>query len=184
MVQKTLTGWKRAALNVFIAFHVLGLAIWALPDSPLRKKLARPFEKYVVYLGLWHSWGMFAPKPLDINFDVQATLKYRDGSTAVWIAPRVEQLSMWERVPKERYRKWRERIRSDDYSMIWDDTSRWIARQMNKNPQNPPVEVRLTRYWAPIPKVNLNQDHQPLERTIAYTNSFTYAVTPIKPKDL
>lgn len=183
MVQKTLTGWKRTALNIFIALHVYALCMWGLPEGPFRRTLAHPFEKYIVYLGLWHSWGMFAPKPLDVNYDVRAKVKYQDGSVAEWIAPRMQELPWWQRVPKERFRKWRERIKADDYSMIWDDTSRWIARQMNKNPQNPPVEVKLTRYWAMIP-APLKGDYQPAIKEVAYTNSFTYAVTPIKPKDL
>ena len=184
MVQKTLTGWKRAALNIFIAFHVYALFIWGLPDGEFRKHMARPVEKYVVWLGLWHTWGMFAPKALDVNYDVRAHVKYQDGSTAEWIAPRMQEMSLRERALKERQRKWRERIRDQSYSMIWDDTSRWIARQMNTKPNNPPVEVKLTRYWAMIPAPNLRQDYQPRPKEVAYTNSFTYAVTPIRAKDL
>src|SRR5688500_17855748 len=94
----TLTGWKRGALNIFIAFHVVALFLWGLPDGAFRKHAAKPFEKYVVYIGLWHIWGMFAPKPLDVNFDVRATVKYQDGTTAIWQAPRIEKLPMSQRM--------------------------------------------------------------------------------------
>src|ERR1051325_2069577 len=172
MVQKTLTGWKRAALNIFIAFHVYAMVIWGLPESTFRNHMARPVEKYVVYSGLWHIWGMFAPKPLDINFDIRATVKYKDGSTAEWIAPRMEELPIGRLLPKERFRKWRERIRADEYAKIWDDTARWIARQMNTNVNNPPVEVRLTRWWVEIPPPNLKQDYQPRPERVAWNKSF------------
>src|ERR1051326_2116413 len=105
MVQKSrkpIAGWKRAALNVFIAFHVIALFFWGLPESPFRSRMAKPFQPYVVYMGLWHIWGMFAPNPLDINFDVRAQVIYRDGSTAEWHVPRPEEFSVWERAPKER----------------------------------------------------------------------------------
>jgi hypothetical protein len=184
MVSKPLTGWKRAALNIFIAFNLLGLFLWGLPDGAFRKYMARPFEKYIVYMGLWHIWGMFAPKPLDMNFDVRATIKYQDGSTAEWIAPRMEELPHSQRVPKERFRKWRERIRSEEYMMIWDDTARWIARQNYPNPQNPPVEVKMTRWWTPIPEPNRKQDYQPPIKSVTFKKSFTYGTYPIKPKDL
>ena len=184
MVQKPLNGWKRAVLNVFIAFHAVALFLWGLPDGPFRSHTAWPFQRYVVYTGLWHIWGMFAPKPLDINFDVRATVKYRDGSTAEWIAPRVEEMSVWQRMSKERFRKWRERIRSEEYIMVWDDTAHWVARQMNRNPQNPPVEVKLTRWWIDTPLPNLKQDYQPLPRRVVWNKSFTYGTYPITTKDL
>jgi hypothetical protein len=186
MVSKphTLTGWKRATLNVFIAFNFAALFFWGLPDGPFRKYTARPFEKYVVYMGLWHIWGMFAPKPLDINFDVRATVKYQDGTTKEWIAPRMEELPIAQRVPKERFRKWRERIRSEEYMMIWDDTAHWIARQVHRNPQNPPVEVKMARWWTEIPPPDLKQDYQPPIKNVTFKKSYTYATFPIAAKDL
>jgi hypothetical protein len=184
MVRKPITGWKRAALNIFISLHFAALFFWGLPDSPLRNHMARPFERYVVYMGLWHIWGMFAPAPLNLNVDVRATVKYKDGSTNVWIAPRMEELPIWQRASKERYRKWRERIRSEEYTVIWDDTSRWIARQMNNQPNNPPVEVRLTRWWTEIPRPNMKRDYQPRAMKVDFINSLTYSVCPITPKDL
>src|SRR5215212_6279761 len=109
MAQKILTGWKRGILNILITLHVLGLFLWGLPDGKFRSYTAWPFERYIVYMGLWHIWGMFAPAPLNINFDVRAEVRYQDGSKAEWVAPRMEELSIWQRAPKERYRKWRER---------------------------------------------------------------------------
>jgi hypothetical protein len=184
MVRKPLTGWKRAALNCFISLHFAALFFWGLPDGPFRNHMARPFEKYVVYMGLWHIWGMFAPAPLNINFDVRATVKYQDGSTAEWIAPRMEELPIWQRASKERFRKWRERIRSEEYSMIWNDTARWIARQMNTKPNNLPVQVTMTRWWVDIPPPILNRDYQPPVKRANWVNSFTYSVCAITPKDL
>jgi len=184
MNRKTLTGWKRIALNIFIAFNVYAFAMWGLPNGPFRKEMVKPVAWYILNLGLWHGWGMFAPKALDVNYDVRAQVKYHDGSTAEWIAPRMQELSLWEKAPKERYRKWRERIRTVEYSSVWDDTSRWIARQMNTKPNNPPVEVKLTKYWSPIPPPNLKQDYQPPLGEVVYINTQTYAVTPIRPEDL
>ena len=184
MVVKPLTGWKRVALNIFIAVHVAMLFIWGLPAGALRTTLAQPTEKYMMFSGLWHIWGMFAPKPLDLNFDVRAMVKYQDGSTAEWIAPRMEELSIAQRFSKERFRKWRERIRSEDHRMVWDDTSRWIARQMNRNPKNPPVEVQLTRWWVEIPPPDLTRDYQPQPKKVVWNKSFTYSKTAITPKDL
>jgi hypothetical protein len=181
---KPLSTWKRTALNVFIAFHVFALFFWGLPESLFRTRMIRPFESYYFFAGLWHNWNMFAPMPLIVNFDVRAQVKYRDGSSAEWIAPRMQELPMWERASKERYRKWREKIRTDDFKGIWPETARFVARQMNRRPDNPPVQVKLTRYWINIPKPKFQTDFQPIPASYNPTNSYTYFTLPIQPEDL
>jgi hypothetical protein len=171
-------------LNLFILFHLVALFSWGMPESAFRNRMAKPFEKYMLYSGLWHIWGMFAPVPLRFHFDVRAEIRFRDGSIKEWIAPRMEELPVWERAPKERYRKWRERIRSEEFAVIWGDTARYIARQMDSNPGNPPVEVKMTRYWMELPRPDMKRDYQPLTARFDPTNSFTYTTIPILPEDL
>jgi hypothetical protein len=171
-------------LNIFLVFHLAALFFWGMPDNPFRNRMIRPVEKYMLFTGLWHIWGMFAPTPLRFHFDVQAIVKFRDGKEKTWVAPRMEEFSVWERAPKERYRKWRERIRSEEFAMVWPDTARYIARQLNTDPANPPVEVQLKRYWVEIPRPNRRQDYQPMPKRFDPTNFFVYAVFPIEPKDL
>src|SRR4051794_29910788 len=136
MVRKPIPGWKRAALNIFIALHLFALIFWGLPESPFRNRMIQPFTPYYLQTGLWHTWNMFAPMPLVVHFDVRGQVKYLDGSTAEWIAPRVEDYPVLQRTTKERYRKWREKIRTDDYRIVWPEAARFIAREMNHNPAN------------------------------------------------
>jgi hypothetical protein len=184
MVQKRITGWKLWALNAVIALHLYAMFFWGLPDSPFRNRMARPVEKYVVYTGLWHIWGMFAPGPLDMHFDVSAEVKYQDGTKVTWMVPRPQDYPIFQRTGIERYRKWRERIKADDFRMIWDDAAHYVARLMNKNPNNPPVEVKWTRFWIPIPRPIKGQDYQPMPAGYTPNQSFTYATFPITAKDL
>jgi hypothetical protein len=142
--------WMRGLITLFILFHVYIMAIWGLPGSGFRAALSRPIEKYVIYIGLWHSWDMFSPDPLSLNFLVQAEIIYQDGSKKTWDFPQMDKLSLWERFQKERYRKWGERVRQDAYAGIWDDTCRFIAR-INDTPTNHPARVILIRNWEPIP---------------------------------
>lgn len=183
MVSEKPKQWKRALLNVFIAFHLVAFAVWGMPSGAFRAQITALYATYFYKGGLWHSWNMFAPKPLSTNIDVQATVKYSDGSKATWIAPRMEELQGFDRLGKERFRKWRERIKSDAHSIIWDDAARWIAREMNTKPGNPPVEVKMTRYWKDVPKPRA-RDFQPLPVVYAKTNSSTYATVAIRPMDL
>src|SRR5207253_2523469 len=115
---------KRVLISAFILFHFYIMAIWGMPGSTFRYFLSRPITTYVLDIGLWHSWDMFSPDPLAINFNLEAEILYQNGQVKTWTFPRMEKLGYWERFQKERYRKWRERVRLDMFSMIWDDTAR------------------------------------------------------------
>ena|SRR5436190_6407680 len=159
--------WKRALISVFIFFHIYIMAIWGQPGSTFRYFLAKPVEAYVIYTGLWQSWDMFSPDPLAINFNLKAEITYQNGIVRTWTFPRMEKLGYWERFQQERYRKWRERVRMDMYSIVWDDTARYVAR-VNDTPTNHPVQVSLIREWQPIPMPvnvpgkNRVSDYQPM----------------------
>src|SRR3954470_14934396 len=84
----------RVGINVFVLVHLYIMLVWGLPGSAFRSLLAKPVENYVIYWGLWHSWDMFSPDPLSLNFLVDAQITYQDGSTRIWEFPRMEKLSL------------------------------------------------------------------------------------------
>ena len=132
---------------------------------------------------------MFSPDPLSVNFRVSAEVVFRDGSTKSWEFPRMEKLGLGERFQKERYRKWRERVRQDVYAGIWDDTCRYIAR-LFRNPANPPVRVILIRYWQPIPPPRITagkrkpDDFQPVPDHYDLNFNYRFKFYDVKPGDL
>jgi hypothetical protein len=72
------------ATNLFILAVLLFLVCWDYPvDHPPRRLvhwLAQPFT----YLGLWHSWAMFAPQPIHVNRRLRAAVTWSDGSVDIW----------------------------------------------------------------------------------------------------
>ena len=174
--------FKRLLLNLFIGFHVWLMAVWGLPGSNFRTVFARPIERYVIYWGLWHSWDMFSPDPLSLNFNLEAEIIFADGSMRTWEFPRMEQLSLWKKFQMERYRKWRERVRQDAYVAVWPDTCRWIARRFN-NPANPPRQITLIRRWGQIPPP-IPGDFQPMPKGFTTPSSYRFVTYDVKPEDL
>lgn len=192
--EKTYGPWKRTLITLFVLVHVYIIFAWGLPGSPFRSVLCHPVSQYVMYAGLWHSWEMFAPDPLAMNLTVEAEITYADGAKGIWEFPRMEKLGFWERFQKERYRKWRERVRQDAYNAIWTDVTRYIAR-LHYQPENPPREVVLIRRWQPIPPpmVDLDtnnlaaspmRDYQPMPKEFPMGFSYRFKHYLVQPEDL
>ena len=136
---------KRLLIHLFIASHLVAISFWCVPvDSPLIplcRDLVRP---YFLWAGLFQSWDMFAPIPKGANTYIEATLRYWDGSQKTWTFPRVEQMSLTEKLFKERYRKFADNLQRDELDELLPDAARRIAR-LNSSPGHPVRTVILVR---------------------------------------
>lgn len=193
---RTIAICQRVALNAFIALQVFVIIGWGLPSSRFRDGLVGWLQEYVVFIGIWHSWDMFSPDPLIVNFNLYGEVILADGQTNLWEFPRMEKLSLTERFQKERYRKWRERVRQDAYHAVWRDTAKFIARQSLQNGA-PPKRVVLVREWdsipAPLPPPGQTnsakgagpwRDDQPMPDSFPLTQSYRFHTYFPRPGEL
>lgn len=169
----TLRRAQKCLISFFVVIHMSAITASAWPDggSTLRHRLLEVCDPYLNGLALAQKWNMFAPQPPTDNFDIVATITYRDGSSTTWTFPRMQDLSYSERCHRERYRKWREFVRTDAWSALWPDAARWIARKGFREAANPPVTVVLTRWWSPIPPPHdgaIEPGLQPCDRDHSY----------------
>ena len=141
---------KRAAVNIFLIFHIFSVACWCIPiTSALVVAYRNSIAPYFLWVGLFQSWDAFSPSPKATNSHIDAIVLYNDGATRNWSFPRMEQLSLTKRYFKERYRKFVEYLNGDSYSALWPDAARFIARRNNNRP-SPVRMVFLVRYWSDI----------------------------------
>jgi hypothetical protein len=193
---------RKTVVNAFIVFHLVIITAWSLPPPQQGNKrpfivyLSQKYEDtreritnnrvvswYMIFMGLWQGWDMFSPNPLSLNLDVEADITYRNGQVVNYIFPRMNELGLFQRYQKERYRKWRERVRVDDYRSIWHDAALWVARQHYTDVNNPPVHVSLTRYWMQLPPPQAGQ-YQPWQAYYERTSHYQYYDLNIEPGDL
>jgi hypothetical protein len=170
---------KRAAITVFLVFHMFAAAVWAVPiDSPLTQAFRNLIGPYVLWVGFFQKWDMFSPDPSRLNNFVSATIVFRNGSRRLWVFPRMEMLGYADRYAKERYRKYaNDNLRLDSNAGLWPDAARYAAR-VNNDPSNPPVSVVLTRYWSEVP----GPGGAPVEE--APWQQFPFFRYQVSPKDL
>jgi len=142
---------RKPLISALIVLILYCGSLWILPDSAGRSTLLEPFTPVILYIGLCHKYTMFAPNPKNINLDIDAKVTFSDGSTTVWQYPRIERLGLYERIQKERFRKFGiDHLKNDDHRLLWPDFARWVAR-INDSGGRHPVRIELERNWADVP---------------------------------
>jgi hypothetical protein len=169
---------KYFAINAFLIFHLIAIPCWCIPNStpliPIVKNVIRP---YFVWAGLFQSWDMFAPSPKSTNSYMEAIILYKDRSSQLWSFPRMENLTLTQRYFKERYRKYEDNLQNNDFSELWPDAARRVAR-LNSDSVNAAQSVLLVVRWSDIiPRTDGSYDRGPWDVNVF----FSY---PVKPEDL
>lgn len=116
-------------------------------------KTADPIRTYLLVTGFWQFWDMFAPDPSNQDLWGDAEIVRQDGTVEHYQYPRMYLLPIQKKLVMERHRKFFERASQDSFAYLWPQFARVIAREVDNDPKNRPVEVRLTRHWQQIPPV-------------------------------
>lgn len=170
-----LPGLARLLLTLFIAFHIVSIALWALPiNASLTRLVQKRLGPYFSLIGLRQEWSLFAPDPISANSYVDAQIVLQNGDVRTWTFPRLEGLGLKERYGKARYRKFVGWLYRKRYAYAWPDAARYVARQL-KNSAVPPRTVKLVRHWARIPPIDSDDDTPPAWQSNVF---FVYQILP------
>lgn len=129
----------RQLLSVVLAFTVVVVVVWNLPQSSLREAMLPVVEPAVGVLGLDQRWNLFAPNPPQRTYQVVARITYADGSLALWEPPN-----------NDRWRKWLGVARTSQNRLLWEPTAAWIAHH-HDGAERGVVRVELIRRWRDLP---------------------------------
>ncbi len=140
-------GWRwtaqRALISAFVAFHLTATVIWIIPHSPLKFMLFPMFTRYMIPLGLWQSWWMFAPDPLRETLVLEAEVIDAQGMRHLFEFPKVADLSWWRKLPRFRHSKFTSNLTIDEFAIQREFTARHAVRQLRLEPRAFPVHVSL-----------------------------------------
>ena len=173
----------KAVIHVLVGAHLAAVICWSCsapkPVTPVDRLIRARLAPYILPVGFWHTWDMFANAPISNNY-LEAEVTFADDSRATWPFPRVDRLPYFQRYRSERYRKWvTERVvaAGNPAPLVAEAAARFAARQVER-PGNPPRKVELIRYRSQTPpprRVQL-QPHteapQDWERQLLYTCEF------------
>ena len=155
-----------AAGIVFVLLLEIGIHLPA--GSTMDDRFGRVSNEYIRILGAEQAWGVFAPNPRGVSIGMEARVAFADGRTAVWTLP--EGVPVGANLRYYRWRKWLERVRSDDYKSLWEPTARWVA-SLYEDESSAVVRVDLVRRFRRTSAVATPPPHE----EAVY---FTYVVPP------
>jgi hypothetical protein len=133
----------RVVISAAIVILLLAQVATHLPsESALHRSVGDRADTAVRLLASEQQWGVFAPDPRMTSLGIEGRVTFADGSTDVWHLP--EGPRVGANLRYYRWRKWLERVRSDDYEGLWGPTAQWIADQHSGGP-SPVAKVELVR---------------------------------------
>ena len=143
---------KRAAINIFLIFHLVIIFCWAMPLNTRLVVNVRPLiAPYMTWSGLAQGWNLFAPNPLSLNTRVEAEFVYRDGRKGVWKFPLPQEYGYIRRYTMEREHKFSfDSLLNDRFALLRPDAARYLAKLNNTQKDNPPVSMTLVSYRSKI----------------------------------
>ena len=132
-------------IGIAIVLVLLAQVVTHLPGASAVEDEVGPSANHVVrLLGVESQWGVFAPNPRSTSIRIEGRVTFEDGSTAVWHLP--EGTRIGGNLRYYRWRKWLERVRSDDYRGLWEPSCQWIASLYDEF-DSPVEKVQLVRMF-------------------------------------
>lgn len=165
-------------INVFLLVLFFMFWFFDMPKtSPwyfIRKKI---LERPMKWMGFSHGWGMFAPKPINVNRCLRVELILGSGEKYQWPIEDFESLTKWQAVYKGRHRKYQEYLVSKSANILRPAYCDYVIRKYReKFPKGSPV--RVVRLYRQVAKIR-----PPGSRVIAsteYMEELSYQYPPIK----
>jgi hypothetical protein len=135
---------RRLVISAFVLFHVAALSIWTMPPCAFKDRYLEPFRYYVLPLGLWQWWSVFAPEPLRENRVLEAEVIDAKRLIHVFEFTKIGDLPWYEKMVRYRNPKFTDNMLSGgEYNQQRVFTARHVVRQLGLGEDSFPVTVSL-----------------------------------------
>jgi hypothetical protein len=134
---------RRLLISAFLVAHIGATIIWVLPGGVIRERTLPALRYYLMPLGLWQFWAMFAPDPVRDTYMLEAEVVDARGLRYNFQFPRIADYSAWQAIPRFRYSKYAANMSINEFELPREFAARHVARQLNLLDEAFPVDVRL-----------------------------------------
>jgi hypothetical protein len=135
---------RRLVISAFVLFHLSALAIWTIPPCYIKEHFQKPcYLYYMLPLGLWQWWAMFAPEPVRDTVFLDAEVVDCKGLRHVYEFPRLAELPWWKKIPGYRHPKFASNMGTEEYLKARQFVARHVVRQLGLGTEAFPLWVSL-----------------------------------------
>jgi hypothetical protein len=134
---------RRWVISAFVMFHLSALIVWTMPHCAIKTMVQNPYRYYVLPLGMWQWWAIFAPDPMRCTAVLNAEVVDAKGMRYTYEFERIGDLSWWEKYPRYRHPKFTSNMMNDEYKHQRVFTARHAVRQLGLEPEAFPLVVSL-----------------------------------------
>jgi hypothetical protein len=123
---------RRWVISAFVIFHLSALVMWTIPQCAIKARCQSPYYYYVLPLGLWQWWAIFAPDPIRNTMVLDAEVVDAHGMRHTFEFPRLGDLTWWQRFPRYRNCKFTANMMIEEYKVHRTFTARHAVRELAK----------------------------------------------------
>lgn len=135
---------RRLAISAFVIAHLAAVTIWIVPNCAIQQRCAHYLALYLMPLGLWQYWGMFAPDPVLHTVTLEAAVVDAQGLLHTYVFPREADWSRWESSLRYRHSKYAANFSLKvEFKAHREFAARHVVRQLRLPPNAFPVDVQL-----------------------------------------
>ena len=134
---------QRLGISAFLVVHLAAITVYNLPACHLRAQWYDTAATYLVPLGLWQNWAMFAPNPTYHEMTLEAVSLDARGIQRTFTFAKMTDFSIIDAAPRVRHSKYASNVGDENNTAIRECAARHVLRQMNIPADSYPVEVEL-----------------------------------------
>jgi hypothetical protein len=144
---------RRLLISLYVAFHVLALVLWIVPTCVLKQRFLLVFAPYMLPIGHWQYWGMFAPNPMQDTMAVEAVVRDSHGMLRIFAFPKEGDLSTWQKMLRYRHSKYAANFAiKDEFKAHREFAARHAVRRLHFKADDFPVTAQLVFQVRPTPQ--------------------------------
>jgi hypothetical protein len=163
------------AISAFVLLHLSALMIWTMPDCAIKERFQTPYRYYMLPLGLWQWWAVFAPNPLRENRVLEAEVVDAKGLIHIHEFTKIGDLTAWQKLGRYRNPKFTDNmVMGGEYGRQREFTARHVVRQLGLREDAFPVTVSLYAKVNDVPAAGTSSNETMMNARIHMIERFQF----------
>jgi hypothetical protein len=135
---------RRLVISAFVTAHLGAVTVWIVPPCVLKGRLLPYLAYYMLPLGQWQYWGMFAPNPVSDTVTLEAAVLDARGLLHTFAFPQESTLTPWQAFWHYRHSKYASNFSlTDEFIANREFGARHAVRALHLPAEAFPVDVQL-----------------------------------------